>query len=43
MTNYLYPCGNLFLLHGMNSATIDLIYLVPPVNGKRSSSAPIGN
>lgn len=41
-TNTLYTQDNLFVLHGMNSETVDLIYLDPPFNSKRTYSAPIG-
>ena len=34
---------NLHVLRGMNSATVDLIYLDPPFNSSRSYSAPIGS
>lgn len=41
--NTLYTCDNLFVLNGMNSETVDLIYLDPPFNSKRTYSAPIGS
>jgi len=41
--NTLFTNDNLFVLHGLNSATIDLIYLDPPFNSKRLYSAPIGS
>ncbi len=41
MSNYLYTCDNLYLLHGMNSASVDLIYLDPPFNSKRVYAAPL--
>ena len=34
---------NLPVLRGMNSATVDLIYLDPPFNSRREYSAPIGS
>jgi DNA modification methylase len=42
-TNTLFTGDNLFILHGMNSETVDLIYLDPPFNSKRTYSAPIGS
>jgi site-specific DNA-methyltransferase (adenine-specific) len=42
-TNTLYTEDNLFVLNGMNSGTVDLIYLDPPFNSKRMHSAPIGS
>ena len=41
-TNTLYTNDNLFILNGMNSESVDLIYLDPPFNSKRIYSAPIG-
>ena len=41
--NSLYTCDNLFLLNGMNSESVDLIYLDPPFNSKRTYSAPVGS
>ncbi len=41
--NSLYSCDNLFLLNGMNSESVDLIYLDPPFNSKRTYSAPVGS
>ena len=41
-TNTLYTKDNLFILNGMNSNLVDLIYLDPPFNSKRFYSAPIG-
>ena len=41
--NTLYTNDNLFILHGMNSNLVDLIYLDPPFNSKRTYSAPIGS
>jgi site-specific DNA-methyltransferase (adenine-specific) len=42
-TNTLYTNDNLFILNGMNSNLVDLIYLDPPFNSKRIYSAPIGS
>ena len=42
-TNTLYTNDNLFILTGMNSNFVDLIYLDPPFNSKRIYSAPIGS
>ena len=39
--NNLYTGDNLYILHGMNSESVDLIYLDPPFNSKRTYSAPI--
>ena len=41
--NNLYTCDNLFILNGMNSETVDLIYLDPPFNSKRTYAAPVGS
>lgn len=41
--NKLYTGDNLYILHGMNSESVDLIYLDPPFNSKRTYSAPIGS
>ena len=43
MQNTLYTNDNLFILYGMNSETVDLIYLDPPFNSKRTYSAPVGS
>ncbi len=43
MQNTLYTGDNLYILNGMNSETVDLIYLDPPFNSKRTYSAPIGS
>ena len=43
ISNQLYTCDNLFLLNGMNNASVDLIYLDPPFNSKRFYSAPVGS
>ncbi len=34
---------NLHIMRGMNSGTVDLIYLDPPFNSKRDYAAPIGS
>ncbi len=41
--NKLYVGDNLDVMHGMNSNTVDLIYLDPPFNSKRMHAAPIGS
>ena len=41
--NTLYTNDNLFILNGMNSNSVDLIYLDPPFNSKRFYSAPVGS
>ena len=41
--NTLYTNDNLYVLSGMNSGLVDLIYLDPPFNSKRMYSAPIGS
>jgi len=41
--NTLYTNDNLFILTGLNSNSVDLIYLDPPFNSKRFYSAPIGS
>jgi len=41
--NTLYTNDNLFVLCGMNSDSVDLIYLDPPFNSKRMYSAPVGS
>ena len=43
MQNTLYTGDNLYILNGMNSEMVDLIYLDPPFNSKRTYSAPIGS
>ena len=43
MKNTLYTGDNLYILNGMNSESVDLIYLDPPFNSKRLYSAPIGS
>ncbi|MDR1808817.1 MAG: HNH endonuclease [Prevotella sp.] len=42
-TNTLYTGDNLFILNGLNSNLVDLIYLDPPFNSKRMYSAPVGS
>jgi len=41
--NALFTNDNLFVLNGMNSECIDLIYLDPPFNSNRIFSAPVGS
>ena len=41
-TNTLYTNDNLFILNGLNSNLVDLIYLDPPFNTNKIFSAPIG-
>jgi DNA modification methylase len=41
--NTLYTNDNLFVLHGLNSKSVDLIYLDPPFNSKRMYSATVGS
>ena len=41
--NTLYTEDNLFVLSGLNSNLVDLIYADPPFNSKRIYSAPIGS
>ena len=43
ISNTLYTNDNLFILNGLNSNLVDLIYLDPPFNSKRLYSAPIGS
>ena len=43
ITNTLYTNDNLFILNGLNSKSVDLIYLDPPFNSKRTYSAPVGS
>ena len=35
--------GYVEIMRGINSASVDLIYLDPPFNSKRTYSAPIGS
>ena len=39
----LWTGDNLDILRGMNSASVDLIYLDPPFNSNRDYEAPIGS
>ena len=39
----LFTCDNLQVMQGINSESIDLIYLDPPFNSKRNYAAPIGS
>ena len=41
--NALFTGDNLYILNGMNSECIDLIYLDPPFNSKRMYKAPVGS
>ena len=41
--NKIYVGDNLDVMHGMNSGSVDLIYLDPPFNSKRIYAAPIGS
>ena len=41
-TSTLYISDNLPVLRGMNSETVDLVYLDPPFNSKREYKAPLG-
>ncbi|GHT25651.1 hypothetical protein FACS18942_01240 [Planctomycetales bacterium] len=41
--NTLYTNDNLYVLSGLNSGLVDLIYLDPPFNSKRTYSAPVGS
>ena len=43
MKNTLYTGDNLYILNGMDSEKVDLIYLDPPFNSKRTYFAPIGS
>ena len=43
MQNTFYTGDNLYILNGINSETVDLIYLDPPFNSKRTYSAPVGS
>jgi len=40
--NTLYTNDNLYILSGLNSESVDLIYLDPPFNTKRMYSASVG-
>ena len=39
----LWTGDNLDIMRGMNSETVDLIYLDPPFNSNKNYSAPIGS
>ena len=39
----LFTGDNLDVMRGMNSESVDLIYLDPPFNSNRTYSAPIGS
>ena len=39
----LWTGDNLDVMRGLNSETVDLIYLDPPFNSKKNYSAPIGS
>ena len=39
----IFTADNLHVLRGMNTATVDLIYLDPPFNSKKQWAAPIGS
>ena len=41
--NTIFTGDNLDILRGMNSETVDLIYLDPPFNSKRTYAAPVGS
>ena len=43
MQNQLFTGDNLNIMYGMDSESVDLIYLDPPFNTKRTYSAPIGS
>ena len=43
MQNTLFTNDNLFILYGLNNESVDLIYLDPPFNSKRTYAAPIGS
>ena len=43
MQNTFYTGDNLYILNGMNSEMVDLIYLDPPFNSKRTYSAAVGS
>ena len=42
-TKTLWTGDNLYVLRGLNSETVDLIYLDPPFNSNRTYEAPIGS
>ena len=39
----IWTADNLYIMRGMDSATVDLIYLDPPFNSKADYAAPIGS
>ena len=39
----IWTADNLNIMRGMNSASVDLIYLDPPFNSNRNYEAPIGS
>ena len=41
--NTLYTADCLYVLHGMEDESVDLIYLDPPFNSNKNFSAPIGS
>ena len=41
--NKLYTGDNLYILEGLESESVDLIYLDPPFNSKRIYEAPVGS
>ena len=41
--NTLFTGDNLYIMHGMDSESVDLIYLDPPFNSKRLYKAPVGS
>ena len=47
MTNFadrtIWTGDNLEILRGLNSASVDLIYLDPPFNSNRNYAAPVGS
>ena len=47
MTNFadrtIWTGDNLDILRGINSASVDLIYLDPPLNSNRNYAAPVGS
>ena len=43
VNNFLYTGDNLHFLHRLDTESVDLIYLDPPFNSKRTYSAPIGS
>lgn len=42
-SNTIWTGDNLYIMRGMNSNTVDLIYLDPPFNSKTNYAAPIGS